>query len=51
VRKIILPLLHSSSSLMAIPVASKTGSITDSLRAINVEISKEYMQLLETEIK
>ena len=44
-------LLHSSSSLVAIPGASKTSSIMDSLRAINVEISKEDMQLLEENIK
>ena len=44
-------LLHRSSSLVAIPGASKTSSITDSLLAINVEISKEDMRLLETEIK
>ncbi len=40
-------LLHSSTSLVAIPGASKTSSITDSLRAIDVEFSKEDMQLLE----
>ena len=45
-------LLHSSSSLVAIPgETSKTSSITDSLRAINVDISQEDMQPLETEIK
>ncbi len=44
-------LLHSSSSLVAIPGASKTSSIMDSLRAINVEFSKEDMQLLEANIK
>ncbi len=44
-------LLHRSSSLVAIPGASKTSSITDSLRAINVEISKEDMQILEQNIE
>jgi len=44
-------LLHRSSSLVAIPGASKTSSIMDSLRAINVEFSKEDMRLLEANIK
>ena len=44
-------LLHRSSSLVAIPGASKTSSIMDSLRAINVEFSKEDTQLLEANIK
>ena len=44
-------LLHRSSSLVVIPGASKTSSITDSLRAINVEISKEDMQILEQNIE
>jgi len=44
-------LLHSSSSLVAIPGASKTSSITDSLRAINVDISQEDMRLLEENIR
>jgi aryl-alcohol dehydrogenase-like predicted oxidoreductase len=43
-------LLNKSTSLLVIPGASKTSSITDSLRAVNVEISKEDMQLLEAEI-
>jgi aryl-alcohol dehydrogenase-like predicted oxidoreductase len=44
-------LLNKSSSILAIPGASKTSSITDSLRAINIEFSKEDMQLLEDNIK
>ena len=40
-------LLNKSSSILAIPGASKTSSIVDSLRAINVELNKEDMQLLE----
>jgi len=44
-------LLHRSSSILTIPGASKTSSIMDSLRAINVELSKEDMQLLEANIK
>lgn len=44
-------LLNKSSSILTIPGASKTSSITDSLRAINVELSKEDMQLLEANIK
>ena len=44
-------LLNKSSSILAIPGASKTSSITDSLRAINLEFSKEDMQLLEVNIK
>ena len=44
-------LLHRSSSLVAIPGASKTSSIMDSLRAINVEISQEDMQQLEANIE
>lgn len=43
-------LLHRSSSILTIPGASKTSSIMDSLRAINVELSKEDMQLLEANI-
>jgi aryl-alcohol dehydrogenase-like predicted oxidoreductase len=39
-------LLHRSSSIVAIPGASKTSSVMDSLQAINVEFSKEDMQLL-----
>lgn len=44
-------LLNKSSSILAIPGASKTSSITDSLRAINVEFSKEDMQFLEADIE
>jgi aryl-alcohol dehydrogenase-like predicted oxidoreductase len=44
-------LLSKSSSILAIPGASKTSSIMDSLRAINVELSKEDMQLLEVNVK
>ena len=44
-------LLNKSSSILTIPGASKTSSITDSLRAINVEFSKKDMQLLEENIK
>ena len=44
-------LLNKSSSILAIPGASKTSSIMDSLRAINVELSKEDMQLLEVNVK
>ncbi len=44
-------LLHRSSSLVAIPGSSKTSSIIDSLRAINVEISQEDMQQLEANIE
>lgn len=40
-------LLHKSSSIFPIPGASKTSSIIDSLQAINVELSKEDMQLIE----
>jgi len=43
-------LLHRSSSIVAIPGASKTSSIMDSLQAINVEFSKEDMQLLNANI-
>ncbi|MFT5425669.1 MAG: aryl-alcohol dehydrogenase-like predicted oxidoreductase [Gammaproteobacteria bacterium] len=44
-------LLNKSSSILAIPGASKRSSITDSLKAINVEFSKEDMQLLDENIK
>jgi len=44
-------LLDKSSSILAIPGASKASSIMDSLRAINVELSKEDMQLLEVNVK
>jgi len=43
-------LLHRSSSLVAIPGASKTSSIMNSLRATNVEFNKEDMQLLDANI-
>ncbi len=43
-------LLHSSSSLVAIPGASKTSSVMDSLQATNIEFSKEDMQLLDANI-
>ena len=42
-------LLSKSPSILAIPGASKTSSIMDSLQAINVELGKEDMQLLEKE--
>ncbi len=44
-------LLNKSPSILTIPGASKMSSITDSLQATNVEISKEDMQLLEANIK
>lgn len=44
-------LLNKSSSILTIPGASRTSSIMDSLQAINVEFSKEDMQLLEANIK
>ncbi len=44
-------LLNKSPSILTIPGASKTGSIMDSLQAINVEFSKEDMQLLEANTK
>jgi len=40
-------LLHKSPSIFPIPGASKTSSIEDSLQAVNVELGKEDMQLLE----
>ena len=43
-------LLHSSSSLVAIPGASKTSSVMDSLQATNIEFSNEDMQLLDATI-
>jgi aryl-alcohol dehydrogenase-like predicted oxidoreductase len=43
-------LLHRNSSVVAIPGASKTSSVMDSLQAINVEFSKEEMQLLNANI-
>ena len=43
-------LLNESSSILTIPGASKMSSIIDSLQAINVEFSKEDMQLLEGNI-
>jgi len=44
-------LLHKSPSILPIPGATKTSSISDSLEAINIELSKEDMQLLEANIK
>jgi len=44
-------LLNKSSSILTIPGASKTISITDSLQAINVEFTKEDMQLLNANSK
>jgi len=43
-------LLHRNSSVVAIPGASKTSSVMDSLQAINVKFSKEEMQLLNANI-
>jgi aryl-alcohol dehydrogenase-like predicted oxidoreductase len=43
-------LLHRNSSVLAIPGASKTSSVMDSLQAINVKFSKEDMQLLNANI-
>jgi pyridoxine 4-dehydrogenase len=43
-------LLSKSSSILPIPGASKTSSVMDSLQAINVELSKEDMQLLNANI-
>jgi pyridoxine 4-dehydrogenase len=43
-------LLSKSVSILTIPGASKTSSIMDSLRATNVEISKDDMQQLEANI-
>ncbi|MFT5451819.1 MAG: aryl-alcohol dehydrogenase-like predicted oxidoreductase [Enterobacterales bacterium] len=40
-------LLHKSSSIFPIPGASKASSIKGSIQALNVELSKEDMQLLE----
>jgi len=44
-------LLHKSPSIIPIPGASKTSNIMNSLQAINVELSKEDSQLLDTSIK
>jgi aryl-alcohol dehydrogenase-like predicted oxidoreductase len=44
-------LLNKSPSILAIPGASKISSIKDSLQAINVELNKEDMQLLETDAR
>jgi len=41
-------LLHKGPSVFPIPGASKVTSIEDSLKASNIELSKEDMQLLET---
>ena len=43
-------LLHKSSSILPIPGASKVSSIKDSIQAINVELNKEDMQILETNL-
>lgn len=40
-------LLHKSPSIMAIPGATKTNSIKDSLQAINVKLNQEDMQQLD----
>ena len=44
-------LLHKSSSILPIPGASKASSIKGSIQAVNVELNKEDMQILETNIK
>ena len=44
-------LLHKSPKIFPIPGASKVNSITDSLQAINLNLSKEELQLLEGDIK
>ncbi len=44
-------LLHKSKSIFPIPGASKTSSIKDSIQAVNVELSKDDMQILEEDIK
>jgi aryl-alcohol dehydrogenase-like predicted oxidoreductase len=40
-------LLHKSPAILPIPGASKVGSITDSLQAIDINLNKEDVQLLE----
>lgn len=40
-------LLHKSSCIFPIPGASKTSSIKDSIKAVNVELNNEDMQVLE----
>jgi len=40
-------LLHKGSHILPIPGASKVSSITDSLKAVNVRLDQEDMQLLE----
>ncbi len=44
-------LLHKNPNILPIPGASKVSSIEDSLKASDVELSKEDMQLLEINIK
>jgi aryl-alcohol dehydrogenase-like predicted oxidoreductase len=41
-------LLHKSSSILPIPGASKVSSTTDSLESVNLKISKEDMQSLDS---
>ncbi len=43
-------LLHKSGYIFPIPGASKTSSIKDSMQAVNVELCKEDMQILETNL-
>jgi aryl-alcohol dehydrogenase-like predicted oxidoreductase len=40
-------LLHKSDHILPIPGASKVNSITDSMKAIDIELSKEDLQQLE----
>lgn len=44
-------LLHKSQSILPIPGATKVSSIQDSLKANNVKLSKEDLQLLDMNIK
>ncbi len=44
-------LLHKNPTILPIPGASKVSSIIDSLHAMNINLSKEELQLLETSIK
>jgi aryl-alcohol dehydrogenase-like predicted oxidoreductase len=43
-------LLHKSSSIFPIPGASKTSSIMDSIQAVNLELNKEDMKTLDSNI-
>jgi aryl-alcohol dehydrogenase-like predicted oxidoreductase len=43
-------LLHKNSSIFPIPGASKTISIKDSIQAVKVDLTKEDMQILESNI-